>query len=347
LIVVEVIKRIQYLYKKIMNQNMDPVLKNLIYGDFNAIKSSFKEISYMRDMDRLRKLSKEIKGITEATTLVLDKNHRHVRFSCGTIAPVYHFHHKGKQYPDFAVMKLEFVKNSNECLCELYSVASIFSPLDEEEKGNIKILKTYKLNSRSDAYYLCQCTFCQIEYKVHPREYHAPWFEWVKHKRIDTEKLFREPFKSRKHTHFYGPPKYIDSPNRKMYVAHSHAFEPRMCADISLFSLVGEDNDVINDFDPLVSISLGMKTHWSKCSRYFSTAIIGLNYSLTENYFFLYDAERRFFSIIPATNAFQAKGSFEGSSYSIKYPDRIERFDIEGLNWKSIDDLSNFSWKEI
>ena len=166
-------------YKK--GLEMDPIFQKILSGDVYLLKSALNEITHLRDKNRLNLLVEHIDSISEAATLILDNNSTLFSFAGSPPEPVYHFNYQGKKYPDFAFKKLEFVKNREGCLCELYPISSNYAPIKEEENGNIVSLsKVEGGESRWDDYYLCKCSLCESEYKVFYREYHGPWYEWKK-----------------------------------------------------------------------------------------------------------------------------------------------------------------------
>ena len=162
--------------------------------------------------------------------------------------------------------------------------------------------------------------------------------------RIEEEKLIRKPFSSFIKHHHCVKPRYVDSPDKTMYVAHSHCHEPHMMVDISLFTLVSNDNKVINNFEPLVSYGCGIRTNWSISARYFCVPIVGKK-SLVENYYFIYDTKLDSYTIIPVKSAHESIGNIENKCFVLKKGNHTKLYELHALKWLSYSDFD--VWTEI
>ena len=79
---------------------------------------------------------------------------------------------------DFALRKLEFVRDERGCLCLLYSEDDLFNPEQEEADGNIRIL--HKAFENYSGSYDCECKLCGTKYHVEEQMYHYAWWAWKK-----------------------------------------------------------------------------------------------------------------------------------------------------------------------
>jgi len=77
---------------------------------------------------------------------------------------------------DFALRKLEFVRNASGCLCVLYEMDDQFNPIQEQTDGHVRVIDTI-VAERS---VVCECVYCAQKFKVEEREYHYPWWKWAR-----------------------------------------------------------------------------------------------------------------------------------------------------------------------
>ncbi|EWH08049.1 hypothetical protein DS2_19346 [Catenovulum agarivorans DS-2] len=147
----------------------DPLFTKLFSGDLDEHRNALNEIIELRDVGRLKSLSKHLKPISEASALILDSRIGHSDYF-----------YDGRRYPHFAILKLDFVKSTEQCLCNLYTMASLYTPLKEERLGHIKVVEKTKLENGWPDYELCICCYCQQNYKAYYREHHGPWYKWEK-----------------------------------------------------------------------------------------------------------------------------------------------------------------------
>jgi hypothetical protein len=80
----------------------------------------------------------------------------------------------------FAIQKLEFIRSETVCLCSLYPLIDLYSPIAEEKDGNIQIESTnlFAGDGQWVDFYLCTCTSCKARFRVEEREYHYTWWAW-------------------------------------------------------------------------------------------------------------------------------------------------------------------------
>ena len=81
---------------------------------------------------------------------------------------------------EFAIRKLEFVKNDSDCLCGLYPLDDLFNPVEEERAGNVAILESTSDKEAWTSAYECQCRLCNARYHVEQGEYHYTWWAWTR-----------------------------------------------------------------------------------------------------------------------------------------------------------------------
>lgn len=79
----------------------------------------------------------------------------------------------------FALRKLEYFRDGQGCLCNLYPEYLMFDPEREQAAGNVRILETIHIDGKWVDYYKCACTKCGAAFKVEEREYHYTWWGWI------------------------------------------------------------------------------------------------------------------------------------------------------------------------
>jgi len=84
-----------------------------------------------------------------------------------------------QRFVDFAIKVIEFHRDSNECVCNLYLGHGV-DPNKEVAKGNVKILETVRMDGKWVDFYTVGCEKCSDKYKVIERESHHMWWEWAK-----------------------------------------------------------------------------------------------------------------------------------------------------------------------
>ena len=85
--------------------------------------------------------------------------------------------HPNAAHLEFALYKLEFVREQRGCLCRLYTKDMFYDPSKEQKAGHVNlsqraVLEPYIVD------YLCQCSYCGQEFAVEEREYHYTWWSW-------------------------------------------------------------------------------------------------------------------------------------------------------------------------
>ncbi|MEW5734360.1 MAG: hypothetical protein AB1921_05875 [Thermodesulfobacteriota bacterium] len=80
----------------------------------------------------------------------------------------------------FAIRKLQFVRDSGGCLCELYPEDEMFNPEAERDSGNVRILETLVDEARQTVTHRCRCVACGQSYRVEERQYHYTWWAWTR-----------------------------------------------------------------------------------------------------------------------------------------------------------------------
>ena len=79
----------------------------------------------------------------------------------------------------FAIRKLEFVRDSTQCLCALYLLDDLYNPLEEEQAGNVSVLDTTSNAEEWTTIYECQCRVCSAGYRVVEEQGgHYPTWAW-------------------------------------------------------------------------------------------------------------------------------------------------------------------------
>lgn len=79
---------------------------------------------------------------------------------------------------NFAIRKLEFVRDRSDCLCELYMQDDMYDPEKEAAEGNVGLTESVVSDDGWVEYYACGCALCGAKFRVEPREYHYTWWEW-------------------------------------------------------------------------------------------------------------------------------------------------------------------------
>ena len=80
----------------------------------------------------------------------------------------------------FALRKLEFVRNSDACLCALYEMDDLYDPETEQNSGHIRILGTTLADDGYVDCHECECTTCGTVFRVQARQYHYTWWIWTR-----------------------------------------------------------------------------------------------------------------------------------------------------------------------
>lgn len=140
------------------------IINKITSKDPHQIWEACGDIAQLTDLNELNILASHLEEIKKSTKKI-DLG--------GTFCPnSYHL--------DFAIKKLEHVKNNQGCLCSLYQDNMFFNPRKEEEKGNILIDKKVEIEGKWIDYYLCHCMKCNDKFKVEEREGHYTWWSWKK-----------------------------------------------------------------------------------------------------------------------------------------------------------------------
>lgn len=79
---------------------------------------------------------------------------------------------------NFALRKLEWVRNAEGCLCGLYPLDEMYDPDREAEVGNVRRLTTQYLEGGYIDFYETECTICGACFRVEERDYHYTWWSW-------------------------------------------------------------------------------------------------------------------------------------------------------------------------
>ncbi len=77
-----------------------------------------------------------------------------------------------------ALRRIEYVRDSEACLCKLYGATQFDNPQQESERGHVKILETKFADGYYVDFYTCECQHCHARYKVSEREYHYTFWTW-------------------------------------------------------------------------------------------------------------------------------------------------------------------------
>ncbi|MGI2172639.1 hypothetical protein [Shewanella ulleungensis] len=139
-------------------------LNDLLSKDPQRIWSASSSLKDIRDMSYLKELSAKTDEIERATKGIdlggkLNPNSYHL---------------------EFALKKLNHVKNDLGCLCALYPDNMFFNPEKENDNNQVKITDTVTTDDKWVDYYLCECTHCHSKFKVEEREGHFTWWSWKK-----------------------------------------------------------------------------------------------------------------------------------------------------------------------
>ncbi|MGC4042235.1 MAG: hypothetical protein QM758_00335 [Armatimonas sp.] len=79
---------------------------------------------------------------------------------------------------NFALRKLEWVQNSEGCLCGLYPLDDMYNPNSEAGAGNITILSTQYMEGGHIDFYNAECNVCGTVFRIWEQDYHYPWWSW-------------------------------------------------------------------------------------------------------------------------------------------------------------------------
>jgi hypothetical protein len=145
-------------------------LDDLTSRDSTRIWKACGTIRHLRDLTELMSLVDNIDVIRTAT--------KNVPLG-GMLRP-------NSSHLEFALRKLEFVRDGEGCFCKLYMLDDMFGPEREQESGNIAIIDTIKTADGFVDHYICRCVLCDQIYRVTEREYHYTWWKW------EIEQNFRE-----------------------------------------------------------------------------------------------------------------------------------------------------------
>ncbi len=138
------------------------ILDDLLSGDPMRIWSASGSVRHLRDQLELLELASHIDKIRNAT--------KGVNLG-GALRP-------NSSHLNFALQKLEYVRDSKGCLCKLYTLDEMYNPKREEASGYIRIVETKYLEGKWVDYYSCECVYCGVKFQVEEREYHYTWWAW-------------------------------------------------------------------------------------------------------------------------------------------------------------------------
>jgi hypothetical protein len=138
------------------------VLDDILSKDPHRIWSASGAIRHLRDRHELAVLVAHLDDIKQKTQGVP---------LGGALRP-------NSSHLDFAIRKLEFLKHSSGCMCELYPMDDLYNPGDEAKAGHVVIEATVLDDAKWVDYYVCRCAFCDRRYRVEEREYHYWWWKW-------------------------------------------------------------------------------------------------------------------------------------------------------------------------
>ena len=141
---------------------MATLFDDLTSRDSTRIWSASCAVRRLRDAAELAHLAAKVYEIVEAT--------KGVKLG-GVLRPI-------SSHLDFAIKKLEFIRYESRCLCALYEMDDLYDPEQEQTDGHIRIVDTIHSQRWVD-HYVCECTSCAQRFKVEPREYHYPWWQWT------------------------------------------------------------------------------------------------------------------------------------------------------------------------
>ncbi len=138
------------------------IFDDLVSKDTTRIWSGACAVRRLRDRGELAMLAEHIDEIKNATQGIA---------LGGALRP-------NSSHLAFAIMKLEQVRGTQECLCSLYALDDQYNPSTEETDGNVQILETTLIEDKWADFYTCRCTQCDARYRVEEREYHYTWWAW-------------------------------------------------------------------------------------------------------------------------------------------------------------------------
>jgi len=137
-------------------------LDDLISRDATRVWKACGVIRHLRDRAELSALIDDLDLIKRST--------RNLKLG-GMLRP-------NSTHLEFAIRKLEFVRDSGRCFCLLYTHDDMFDPEREQTSGNILIESTVKTPDGFVDHYVCVCLICRSRYRVTEREYHYTWWKW-------------------------------------------------------------------------------------------------------------------------------------------------------------------------
>lgn len=140
---------------------MSTFLEDITSGDAHRIWASSCAIAKLRDERELSVLSAHLSEIEKATSGIT---------LGGALFP-------NSEHLKFALRKLRYYQSKSGCLCRLYPDYLMFNPAQEEEAGNVHILKTIP-NNGWNPFYECRCALCETIFRVEEGDYHYTWWAW-------------------------------------------------------------------------------------------------------------------------------------------------------------------------
>ncbi len=138
------------------------IFEDLVSKNTKRILAGASAIRTLRDRAELMNLASHLAEIRKST--------RNISLG-GALRP-------NSSHLDFAIRKLEFIRDSHECLCALYEMDDLYDPQTEQKSGHIRILGTTLLDGKWIDFYECECMECGVRYRVEEREYHYTWWKW-------------------------------------------------------------------------------------------------------------------------------------------------------------------------
>lgn len=138
------------------------LLDDLLSKDPTRIWSVSSAIRTLRDSALLAELATHIEQI-RTSTQGIDLG--------GALRP-------NSSHLNFALRKLEWVRNSEGCLCGLYALDDMYDPPREAEAGNITILSTQYMEGGNVDFYNAKCNVCGTLFRIWEQDYHYPWWSW-------------------------------------------------------------------------------------------------------------------------------------------------------------------------
>jgi hypothetical protein len=138
-------------------------LDGLLSQDPSKVRDAAFEIISSRDIERLAGLASYVPQLKEhASTVELG----------GALI-------SNKDHLLFAIRKIEFAANDQDCLCQLYPEYTLFNPHTESSKQNIIIHRSEVKKELYEEHFDVSCFECGQTYFVREvHGYHYPWYEW-------------------------------------------------------------------------------------------------------------------------------------------------------------------------